>query len=46
MLLDLRAVKHNGAVVNELNNQPRKRLGFHEPTEHLAELLRFSPQGR
>jgi IS30 family transposase len=26
-------------VAAELNDRPRKRLGFHKPTERLAELL-------
>ena len=26
-------------IANELNDRPRKRLGFYKPTERLAELL-------
>jgi transposase, IS30 family len=27
------------AVADELNDRPRKRLGFYKPTEQIAELL-------
>jgi IS30 family transposase len=30
------------AVANELNDRPRKRLGFYKPTEKIADL--FTPQ--
>jgi transposase, IS30 family len=30
---------HLDAVANELNDRPRKRLGFYKPTEQIAELL-------
>jgi transposase, IS30 family len=32
-------------VAEELEDRPRKRLGFYKPTERLVELLLRSPQG-